>query len=72
IMQGNYHPVIVFSFSKRDCEAHALSLTKYEFNSQDEQDLVNNIFTNAIDNLSEDDKQLPQIVTFLLLLRRRI
>ncbi|KAK0200936.1 rRNA-processing arch domain-containing protein [Desarmillaria ectypa] len=72
IMQGNYHPVIVFSFSKRDCEAHALSLTKYEFNSQDEQDLVNNIFTNAIDNLSEDDKQLPQISTFLPLLRRGI
>ncbi len=53
-MQGNYHPVIVFSFSKRDSEAQALSLTKYEFNSQDDKDLVNTIFPNAIDNLSDD------------------
>jgi len=45
IMQKNYNPVIVFAFSKRECEALALTLSKFEFNSTDEQDLVSNIFT---------------------------
>lgn len=69
-MQKNYNPVIVFSFSKRECEANALSMAKLEFNSAEEQDLVNSIFTNAIDNLSPDDKQLPQISNLLPLLKR--
>ncbi|KAF8919476.1 antiviral helicase [Mucidula mucida] len=72
IMSGNFHPVIVFSFSKRDCEGHALAMGKYEFNNQDEQDQVTAIFTNAIDSLSDDDKQLPQISNLLPLLRRGI
>ncbi|KIY70037.1 antiviral helicase [Cylindrobasidium torrendii FP15055 ss-10] len=72
IFNGNFHPVIVFSFSKRDCEAHALSLTKYEFNNQDEQNQVQEIFTNAIGALSEEDRQLPQITNLLPLLRRGI
>lgn len=72
IMQGNFHPVIVFSFSKRDCEGHALALVKYEFNNQDEQDQVTQIFTSAIDSLSDEDKQLPQISNLLPLLRRGI
>ncbi|KAJ7594571.1 rRNA-processing arch domain-containing protein [Mycena floridula] len=72
IMQKNYNPVIVFSFSKRECESHALSMAKFEFNSTEEQDLVNNIFNNAIDNLSPDDKALPQISNLLPLLRRGV
>lgn len=71
-MQKNYNPVIVFSFSKRECEGNALALSKFEFNSTDEQDLVTNIFNNAIDNLAADDKQLPQISNLLPLLRRGI
>lgn len=71
-MQKNYNPVIVFSFSKRECEGYALNMSKLEFNSADEQDLVTSIFTNAIDNLSEDDKKLPQIANLLPLLRRGI
>lgn len=72
IMQKNYNPVIVFSFSKRECESNALQMSKFEFNSTDEQDLVGNIFTNAIENLSADDKTLPQISNLLPLLRRGI
>jgi ATP-dependent RNA helicase DOB1 len=72
IMLKNYNPVIVFSFSKRECEGLALTLSKFEFNSTDEQELVTNIFNNAIDNLSEDDRQLPQISNLLPLLRRGI
>lgn len=72
IMKKNYNPVIVFAFSKRECEALALTLSKFEFNSPDEQDLVANIFTNAIENLSADDRLLPQITNLLPLLKRGI
>ena len=72
IMLKNYNPVIVFSFSKRECEGLALTMSKFEFNSTDEQELVTNIYNNAIDNLSEDDRQLPQISNLLPLLRRGI
>ncbi|THU90410.1 antiviral helicase [Dendrothele bispora CBS 962.96] len=72
IMVKNYNPVIVFSFSKRECEGNALAMSKFEFNNTDEQDLVANIFNNAIENLSPDDRQLPQISNLLPLLRRGI
>ncbi|KAL1941621.1 hypothetical protein VTO73DRAFT_7060 [Trametes versicolor] len=72
IMLKNYNPVIVFAFSKRECEALALTLSKLEFNSTDEQDLVANIFNNAIENLAPDDRQLPQIANLLPLLKRGI
>ena len=71
-MLKNYNPVIVFSFSKRDCEGLALTLSKFEFNSTEDQDMVSSIFNNAIDNLSQDDRQLPQITNLLPLLRRGI
>ncbi|KAF9269818.1 antiviral helicase [Marasmius fiardii PR-910] len=72
IMVKNFNPVIVFSFSKRECEGNALTMSKFEFNSTDEQDLVSNIFNNAIENLSPDDRQLPQIANLLPLLKRGI
>ncbi|KLO18246.1 antiviral helicase [Schizopora paradoxa] len=72
IMMKNFNPVIVFAFSKRECEALALSLAKLEFNSAEEQDLISNIFTNAMENLSQDDRQLPQISNILPLLKRGI
>ncbi|KAI0946379.1 hypothetical protein AcW1_009854 [Taiwanofungus camphoratus] len=72
IMLKNYNPVIVFAFSKRECEALALTMSKFEFNSTDEQDLITNIFNNAMDNLSPDDRQLPQISNLLPLLKRGI
>ena len=72
IMLKNYNPVIVFSFSKRECEGLALTMAKFEFNSTDDQELVTNIYNNAIDNLSQDDRQLPQISNLLPLLHRGI
>jgi ATP-dependent RNA helicase DOB1 len=72
IMLKNYNPVIVFAFSKRECEALALTMSKFEFNSTDEQELVTNIFQNAIENLSADDRNLSQISNILPLLKRGI
>ncbi|KAI7816196.1 antiviral helicase [Gamsiella multidivaricata] len=72
ILVKNYHPVIVFSFSKRECEALALQMSKLDFNDEKESDMVNQVFTNAISSLSEDDRTLPQIEHILPLLRRGI
>jgi ATP-dependent RNA helicase DOB1 len=72
IMERSYHPVIVFSFSKRECEALALQMSKLDFNTTDEKKLVDAVFYNAVDSLSEDDKNLPQIEHILPLLKRGI
>ena len=71
-MMKNYNPVIVFAFSKRECEALALQISKTEFNNAEEQDLVSRIFENAIASLSDDDKSLPQIAHLQPLLKRGI
>lgn len=71
-MLKNYNPVIIFAFSKRECEALALNMSKLEVNNADEQASVEGIFTNAISNLSEADRQLPQIAHLLPLLKRGI
>ncbi|CDY45149.1 BnaA09g14430D [Brassica napus] len=60
IIQRQYDPVILFSFSKKECEALAMQMSKMDLNSDDEKDSVETIFTSAIDMLSDDDKKLPQ------------
>ncbi|KAL1920074.1 uncharacterized protein VTP21DRAFT_1220 [Calcarisporiella thermophila] len=72
ILSKNYHPVIVFCFSKRECEALALKMSKLDINDENEREMVTQVFNNAISQLSEDDRQLPQIEHILPLLRRGI
>jgi ATP-dependent RNA helicase DOB1 len=40
IMERNFAPVIVFSFSKKECEAYALQMSKLDFNTRESNDLV--------------------------------
>eukprot|EP00127_Corallochytrium_limacisporum_P006719 Clim_evm8s234 gene=Clim_evmTU8s234 len=72
IMSRGYDPVIVFSFSKRDCENHALNLSKLDFNNEDEKTMVDTVFNNAMATLSEEDRGLPQVEAILPLLKRGI
>lgn len=72
MMKRNLNPILVFSFSKRDCESHALALSKLDFNDEDEKALVETVFTNAMDSLREDDRRLPQVEQVLPLLKRGI
>lgn len=72
IMFKNLNPVIVFSFSKRECENGALQLKKLSFNDDSEKEMVSKVFNSAIEMLSEDDRNLPQIQNILPLLRRGI
>ncbi|WFD02326.1 RNA helicase [Malassezia obtusa] len=72
IMMKHYNPVIVFAFSKRQCEALALQMSKLEFNTDEEKAMVSTVFNNAIEALSVEDRALPQIEHILPLLRRGI
>ena len=38
-----------------------MQMAELDFCSQDEKKLIEEIFNNAIDSLSEDDKTLPQV-----------
>ena len=35
VMERQLQPVIVFSFSRRDCEAYALQMSKLDFNTSE-------------------------------------
>ncbi|RSH90161.1 ATP-dependent RNA helicase mtr4 [Saitozyma podzolica] len=72
IMTRNLNPVIIFAFSKRECEALAMQMSKLDFNTEDEAATVQQVFENAISGLSEDDRKLPQIELILPLLKRGI
>ncbi|KAF5296655.1 hypothetical protein FQR65_LT10195 [Abscondita terminalis] len=72
IMERNFAPVIVFSFSKKDCESYAMQMTKLDFNTTAEKQLVDEVFSNAMDVLSDEDRHLPQVDNLLPLLRRGI
>ncbi|ETN46248.1 uncharacterized protein HMPREF1541_00432 [Cyphellophora europaea CBS 101466] len=72
IITKNYNPVIVFSFSKRDCEAYALQMAAMVFNDDSEKAMVRKVFDSALETLSPEDKDLPQIQHLLPLLQRGI
>ena len=40
VMERSLNPVIIFSFSKKECEKYALELNREDYNVQDEKDLV--------------------------------
>ena len=72
IMERKFQPVIVFSFSRRECEQHAMSMSKLDFNTQEEKVVVDEVFNNAIQCLNEEDRSLPAIELMLPLLQRGI
>uniref|UniRef100_A0A1J3ESM8 RNA helicase n=1 Tax=Noccaea caerulescens TaxID=107243 RepID=A0A1J3ESM8_NOCCA len=72
IMERKFQPVIIFSFSRRECEQHALSMSKLDFNTDEEKEVVEQVFSNAIQCLNEEDRSLPAIELMLPLLQRGI
>lgn len=72
IMERKYDPVIVFSFSKRECEEYGTKLVNLDFTTDEEKKMINEVFNNAIDSLSDADRGLPQIHRMVPLLRRGI
>lgn len=72
IMERDYAPVIVFCFSKKECEAYATQMARLDLTTHREKKLVNEVFHNAMDSLSEEDQKLPQVEQVLPLLKRGI
>ncbi|KAJ9698970.1 hypothetical protein PVL29_007845 [Vitis rotundifolia] len=72
IIQRQYDPVILFSFSKRDCEFLAMQMARMDLNDDNEKVNIETIFWSAMDMLSDDDKKLPQVSNMLPLLKRGI
>ncbi|XP_038700399.1 DExH-box ATP-dependent RNA helicase DExH10-like isoform X2 [Tripterygium wilfordii] len=72
IMERKFQPVIVFSFSRRECEQHAMLMSKLDFNTPEEKDDVEQVFRNAMLCLNEEDRNLPAIELMLPLLQRGI
>ncbi len=72
IMERNLNPVIVFSFSKKDCEKYALELNREDYTDDVEKDLITQVYNNAIESLGEDDRKLPQVEALLPLLKKGI
>ena len=72
IMERGLNPVIIFSFSKKDCEKYALELNREDYTDDVEKDLITQVYNNAIESLGEDDRKLPQVEALLPLLKKGI
>ncbi|GAB4813622.1 hypothetical protein N2152v2_000668 [Parachlorella kessleri] len=72
IKQKNLNPVIVFSFSRRECEQYAMQLEQLDFNNDEEKEEVETIYLAALQCLSEGDRVLPAVEHMLPLLLRGI
>lgn len=70
--ERNYLPLIVFAFSKKECESNTIALKHIDLTNDDEKALINEVFTNAMATLTEEDRQLPQIESMLPFLLRGI
>eukprot|EP00915_Cephaloidophora_sp_WS-2016_P000866 GHVH01001144.1.p1 GENE.GHVH01001144.1~~GHVH01001144.1.p1 ORF type:complete len:1033 (+),score=171.95 GHVH01001144.1:64-3162(+) len=66
-------PMIVFQFSKKTTETNARGLSEaIDLTTDDEKESIVTIFNGALETLSGDDKELPQINGMLGLLQRGI
>lgn len=72
LIQKDCDPLIVFNFSKLECERMCNQLVDLDLNESHEKKMVDEIFDSAIDVLSEDDRRLPQVQLLLEKVRRGI
>lgn len=72
ITERSFQPVIIFSFSRRECEQHAMSVSKLVLNNEEEKEAVEQVFHSAISCLNEEDRDLPAIELMLPLLKNGI
>lgn len=68
----NFVPIIVFSFSKKECELHASRLRNELFNDDEDKEKVDIIFNEAVKVLSDEDRGLPQVRNTIALLKNGI
>lgn len=61
VIEKKYNPVIVFSFSKKEVEAYAMSMTKFDLTNAEEKETIETLYHNAMSSLASEDRELPQI-----------
>lgn len=72
VLSNRYDPIIVFCFSKKECEINAHQFGKLDLNDTENKELVTEIFDSAINQLSEEDRGLRQFEEMRSLLLRGI
>lgn len=68
----SFVPIIVFNFSKKECELNAGRLRQELFNDEEDQAKVEIIYNEAIKVLSDEDKELSQVKKTISLLKNGI
>lgn len=72
MLQRNMEPIILFNFSKQECEVQALALAKLDATTLEDKQLIHTIFEQATGSLALHDRMLPQVQNALPLLLRGI
>jgi ATP-dependent RNA helicase DOB1 len=72
ITERNLDPVIIFSFSKNECESLADQVGTLEVNTAEEKQMVHAIYENAVDVLSTEDRKLPEVVSIIKRIERGV
>ena len=72
LMARGLDPVIIFSFSKRDCETLSVQMTQVQLIGERERRVIEGVFESAMDTLSDADRRLPQVTRILPLLLRGV
>lgn len=81
LQKKSLFPFIVFSFSRRECEAYAQFVSSpskksasdpVDLNSEEEKEAVKSIFEAALQCLDEQDRNLPCIESMLPMLQRGV
>lgn len=62
LVQKGSDPIIVFAFSRKACESYATKLMKLDMCNETEKALITKVFNSAMDSLTAEDKQLPQVL----------
>ncbi|KAL0213074.1 hypothetical protein RCL1_006700 [Eukaryota sp. TZLM3-RCL] len=65
-------PVIIFSFSRAQCERNAMSLKNHDLTNFEEKQQIKRVFELAISTLAPEDRELTAIKQSLLLLQQGI
>lgn len=72
VVQRNFDPVIVFSFSKVDCDRLAGEIWDVDLNTSEEKKVVEMIYTSAIEVLSIEDRKLNEVTSILERVKRGV
>ena len=72
IKKKEWTPVVFFSFARKECEMYAGGLATFDFNTEEEKRTIEEVYNNALQCLSSEDRDLPAVEKMLPMLQRGI